>query len=100
MVLGSGRSIGALQVSIADTDRKKGPHRRGSIAAFASPLTPEYKVEVSQRIKEEFNNGKEYYAMHGMKLGVPESNSFCPDPQLQMAQRKRLCGLVRGGRLY
>ena len=28
-------------------------------------VTPEYKVEVSKRIKEEFNNGIEYYAMHG-----------------------------------
>jgi putative restriction endonuclease len=45
-------------------------------------VTPEYKIEVSQRIKEEFNNGKEYYATHGTKLAVPESIAFLPNPSL------------------
>jgi putative restriction endonuclease len=45
-------------------------------------ITPEYQVEVSQRIKEEFNNGKEYYAMHGTELALPERGSFQPDPEL------------------
>jgi putative restriction endonuclease len=31
-------------------------------------LTADHKVEVSRRIKEEFNNGKHYYAFHGKKL--------------------------------
>lgn len=31
-------------------------------------LTPEYKIEVSRKIKEEFNNGKHYYAYHGKEL--------------------------------
>lgn len=31
-------------------------------------ITPEYKIEVSKRIKEEFDNGKHYYAFHGNKL--------------------------------
>ncbi|MGB5850185.1 MAG: HNH endonuclease, partial [Ignavibacteriaceae bacterium] len=30
--------------------------------------TPENKIEVSRRIKEEFNNGKHYYAFHGKEL--------------------------------
>jgi putative restriction endonuclease len=45
-------------------------------------VTPEYRVEVSQKIKEEFNNGKEYYAIHGSTLGLPDSPSFRPDPEL------------------
>ena len=28
-------------------------------------ITPEYKIEVSRKIKEEFDNGKNYYAFHG-----------------------------------
>lgn len=31
-------------------------------------ITPELKVEVSKRIKEEFENGKEYYRFHGTEL--------------------------------
>jgi len=45
-------------------------------------VTHEYRIEVSQKIKEEFNNGKEYYAMHGSTLGLPESLSFRPDSKL------------------
>jgi putative restriction endonuclease len=45
-------------------------------------VTPEYSVEVSQRIKEEFNNGKEYYAMHGTRLAVPDASAFRPDREL------------------
>ncbi|MEZ0485918.1 HNH endonuclease [Fibrella aquatica] len=33
-------------------------------------VTPELKIEVSQRIREEFNNGKEYYQYHGKQLAV------------------------------
>ncbi len=33
-------------------------------------LTKEYKVEVSKRIKEEFENGREYYKFHGHDLLV------------------------------
>ena len=31
-------------------------------------ITPEYRIEVSKKIKEEFNNGKHYYAFHGKEL--------------------------------
>ncbi|MEJ2208133.1 MAG: HNH endonuclease [Anaerolineae bacterium] len=33
-------------------------------------LTEDLEVEVSRRIKEDFENGKEYYAMHGQHLKV------------------------------
>lgn len=37
-------------------------------------VTPEYRVEVSARIKEEYQNGREYYAHHGQQLLVlPET---------------------------
>lgn len=31
-------------------------------------VTPDYRVEVSSRIKEEYDNGREYYAHHGQRL--------------------------------
>lgn len=33
-------------------------------------ITPDFKVEVSARIREEFNNGREYYQYHGKQLAV------------------------------
>ena len=35
-------------------------------------VTPEYKIEVSKRIREEFNNGAEYYAMQGNPIHLPD----------------------------
>ncbi len=31
-------------------------------------VTPNYRIEVSARIKEEYENGREYYAYHGQRL--------------------------------
>jgi putative restriction endonuclease len=33
-------------------------------------VTPELRIEVSKRIKEEYENGREYYAYHGRGLAV------------------------------
>ena len=45
-------------------------------------LTPELHVEVSRNIKEEFENGREYYAHHGKLLAVmPESVMDRPAPE-------------------
>lgn len=39
------------------------------------------RVEVSHRIKEDFGNGKEYYAHHGSRLIIlPERREQLPDP--------------------
>jgi putative restriction endonuclease len=42
-------------------------------------VTPEYRVEVSGRIKDEFDNGKEYYLMHGRQIWSPEHPRLQPD---------------------
>jgi putative restriction endonuclease len=34
-------------------------------------ITPSYKFEVSRKIKEEFENGRDYYSMHGMTIRLP-----------------------------
>ncbi|KUO78503.1 MAG: hypothetical protein APF81_10520 [Desulfosporosinus sp. BRH_c37] len=39
-------------------------------------------VEVSHRIKEDFGNGREYYAYHGSRLIVlPQTGEQLPNPQ-------------------
>ncbi len=39
-------------------------------------MTPELRIEVSRRIREEFANGREYYAYHGKALAVMPSD-YC-----------------------
>jgi len=41
-------------------------------------VTPEYRVEVSRRIKEEFANGHEYYSAHGKPISLPDAIEFHP----------------------
>lgn len=44
-------------------------------------LTKEFHVEVSRRIREEFSNGREYYALHGQRLvSLPQHVANRPDP--------------------
>jgi len=43
-------------------------------------INKELRVEVSQRIKEDFGNGRDYYAHHGRKLEIlPERREQLPD---------------------
>jgi putative restriction endonuclease len=39
-------------------------------------VTPEFRIEVSSRIREEFSNGRDYYAHHGSQLVVVPSDSW------------------------
>jgi putative restriction endonuclease len=43
-------------------------------------ITPELKFEVSRRIREEYENGRHYYALHGSGVAVPEPVELRPDP--------------------
>lgn len=42
-------------------------------------VTPALKIEVSRRIKEEFENGKHYYALEGQSILVPKDAMHRPD---------------------
>jgi len=42
-------------------------------------VTPSLHFEVSRRIKEEFENGRHYYALHGQSISVPEEVNQHPD---------------------
>ena len=43
-------------------------------------VTPTRRFEVSRRIRDEFENGRDYYAMHGTEIRVPEQIELQPDP--------------------
>lgn len=45
-------------------------------------VTPEFKFEVSQRLRQEFENGKTYYALHGHVIQLPDRGNDRPDPAL------------------
>jgi putative restriction endonuclease len=41
-------------------------------------VTPDFSIEVSRRIREEFSNGRAYYALHGSKIERPAHAEFTP----------------------
>lgn len=43
-------------------------------------VTPDLHFEVSRRIKEEFDNGRHYYALHGQPISAPKETGQRPDP--------------------
>lgn len=44
-------------------------------------VTENHRFEVSRRIREEFENGRDYYAMNGKELYVPRKNEFMPSKE-------------------
>ncbi len=45
-------------------------------------VTPQFRFDVSRRLKEEFENGKTYYALHGREIHLPDGAGDRPDPTL------------------
>lgn len=43
-------------------------------------VTPDLRFEMSRRIKEEFDNGRHYYKLHGHRISAPENPALRPDP--------------------
>ncbi|MFN2432718.1 MAG: HNH endonuclease [Gemmatimonadota bacterium] len=41
-------------------------------------VTPDHRLEVSRRIREEFENGRDYYGLHGRVLQLPASAGHRP----------------------
>lgn len=42
-------------------------------------VSPEFRIEVSRRIKEEFENGRDYYKFHGTEMRMPRIPDMKPD---------------------
>ena len=59
-------------------------------------VTPELKVEVSSRIREEFENGRDYYKLHGQSLREPVRSQWRPSPDFLDWHSSQLCTSVMG----
>ena len=44
-------------------------------------ITPEYRVEASSRMREDFNDGENYMRLHGSGILVPRNEELHPDPE-------------------
>jgi len=44
-------------------------------------VTRDYRVEVSKRIREEFQNGREYYELHGSRIRKPDREDRVVNPE-------------------
>jgi putative restriction endonuclease len=44
-------------------------------------ITPAMQIEVSRRIREEFENGRDYYRHHGGTIRLPRALSQRPAPE-------------------
>jgi putative restriction endonuclease len=79
------RTLPALEAGHIRPYSKAGPHNIRNGLLLRSDLhnlfdlgyltvTFDYRVEVSRRIREEFENGRDYYALHGRTLSVLPTN--------------------------
>lgn len=53
-------------------------------------VTPEYRLEVSRQIKEEFNNGVEYYALQGKQIHMPLVEQYRPSAEALAWRNERV----------
>jgi len=44
-------------------------------------ITPDYQFKASRRLRTEFQNGEEYFAMEGEELWLPERPEDRPSPE-------------------
>lgn len=49
-----------------------------------------YQFEVSKRIKDEYENGRDYYAMHGKQIALPVDPSLTPSLEYLEAHASRI----------
>lgn len=75
-------SLPALEAAHIQSFAEAGPHEvRNGILLRADlhrlfdqgyvTVTPEHRLEVSSRLKEDFSNGRSYYPLHGTQIRVP-----------------------------
>jgi putative restriction endonuclease len=83
------RTLPALDAVHIKPFGKSGPHSVNNGILFRSDIhklfdtgyvtiSPDHHFEVSKRIKEEFENGRDYYAMHGRLLHLPTDKRLWP----------------------
>jgi len=83
------RTLPALEAAHIKPFSDSGPHRVDNGLLLRSDIhklfdngyvtiTNDHRFEVSRRIKEEYENGRDYYAMHGRNLFIPQNQELKP----------------------
>lgn len=83
------RTLPVLEAAHIKPYAKSGPHKINNGLLLRSDLhklfdlgyltiTLDFHVEVSKRIKKEYENGREYYAIHGKNLTLPSNSKYLP----------------------
>lgn len=86
------RTLPALKASHIKPYSDSGPHSIENGILLRSDIhrlfdngyvtvTTDLRFEVSRRIKEEFENGRDYYALKGRKILIPEKSILQPSPE-------------------
>jgi putative restriction endonuclease len=95
------RTLPVLEAAHIKPYKANGPHDIGNGILLRSDLhklldkgymtfTPEYRLEVSRRIREEYENGRDYYALQGRKLELPQSNKLWPEKEYLLWHSKNV----------
>ncbi|MBI4879006.1 MAG: HNH endonuclease [Planctomycetes bacterium] len=53
-------------------------------------ISPDRRFEVSQRLKDDFRNGKSYFPLHGRVIQLPRREDLHPDPEKLEWHRQRV----------
>jgi putative restriction endonuclease len=86
------RTLPVLQAAHIKPYGQDGPHHPRNGLLLRSDLhtlfdrgyvtvTPERRFEVSRRIRDEFENGRDYYALHGKDVRAPARAEYEPSPE-------------------
>ncbi len=60
-------------------------------------ISPDLRFEVSRRIRQEFENGRQYYELHGREIALPDDRRSRPDRAvLEWHKGSRFLGSVAG----
>ena len=83
-------SLPALEASHIRPYASEGPHEiRNGVLLRAdlhrlfdtgyATVTPDLRLEISERLREDYQNGRSYYPLHGSRLKVPTADLHRPD---------------------
>ncbi len=83
------RTLPALEAGHIKPFKESGPHKVSNGILLRSDIhrlfdsgyvtiTPDYHFEVSRRIREDYENGRDYYSLRGRQLSLPVKEEFCP----------------------
>lgn len=84
-------SLPALEAAHIKPYSEEGPHRTSNGLLLRADfhrlfdqgyitVTPTLDVEVSHRLKDDYENGKSYYPFHGQKIALPQQSEDSPAP--------------------